>query len=248
MERSGPEPAEEDRTTRSGSRISALGCIKFLIIVDLIIRVIKISSISVVLYIKKNEKCKVPLKLFLFVYLLITLARTVTFISKNRAFFQIERIPEFRDNPDLALFSNFIEALLLFWYLIGFHWLQDCSNCKYTNPVLYYMSAIWVGLGFFMFIAPLLAIMFLLILVAFIRPTLKVINFKDTNDIPDDTYHCTICFEQYEEGTPIKFLPCEHHFHCSCVDEWLNLKDTCPLCKKNINLLYDLVDPPESEL
>jgi hypothetical protein len=239
---------QANMSIRTRSRISALSCIKILIILDLLIRSIKISSISVVLYIKRNEEVKVPLKLFLAVYLVITIARTITFISKNRTFFNIQRIPEFRDNPDLALFSNFVEALLLFWYLIGFHWLQDCTNCQVTNPLLYYMSATWVALGFFMFIAPLLAIMILLVLVAFIRPKLKVITYKGPEDLPDETMNCTICFEQYEIGNSIKFLPCDHHFHCDCVDEWLNLKDTCPLCKKNINMLYDLVDPPEHEI
>ncbi|KAK6090768.1 hypothetical protein P3W45_000013 [Vairimorpha bombi] len=209
---------QANMSIRTRSRISALSCIKILIILDLLIRSIKISSISVVLYIKRNEEVKVPLKLFLAVYLVITIARTITFISKNRTFFNIQRIPEFRDNPDLALFSNFVEALLLFWYLIGFHWLQDCTNCQVTNPLLYYMSATWV------------------------------ITYKGPEDLPDETMNCTICFEQYEIGNSIKFLPCDHHFHCDCVDEWLNLKDTCPLCKKNINMLYDLVDPPEHEI
>ncbi|EOB13647.1 E3 ubiquitin-protein ligase [Nosema bombycis CQ1] len=238
----------DERNTGSRQQVSALGCIKYLIIVDLMIRAFKMSSTLIVLYIEKDAKIKVPLKTFLFVYLTITIARSVTFVLKNRAFFRIDRIPDFRDNPDIVLFSNFIEALHLFWYLLGFHWLQECDECKHTHPLLYYLSALWVGLGFFMFIAPLMAIIVLLLIVHFYRQELKVINYREESDIPDDTYHCTICFELYELDVPIKFLPCEHHFHSSCVDEWLNLKDTCPLCKKNINLLYDIVDPPESEI
>jgi len=163
-------------------------------------------------------------------------------------FFQISRIPEYRENTDITLFSNFIEALLLFWYLIGFNWLQECKDCNVTNPLLYYTSALLVGLGFIAFIAPLLAIVLLLFLITFVKPKLQEISYKDQNDISDETYHCTICFENYVPGIKLKFLPCGHHFHQECIDEWLDLKDTCPLCKRNINLLYDLIDPPEYEV
>ena len=32
----------------------------------------------------------------------------------------------------------------------------------------------------------------------------------------------------------VRTLPCDHEFHCECVDRWLLAKRTCPLCKGNI--------------
>ncbi|KAK2553715.1 RING finger protein 215 [Acropora cervicornis] len=32
----------------------------------------------------------------------------------------------------------------------------------------------------------------------------------------------------------VRTLPCDHEFHCKCVDRWLLAKRTCPLCKGNI--------------
>jgi Ring finger domain len=229
-------------------RVNALSCIRFLIIMELIIKALKVISIAIVLYIKRNEECKVPLKLFLGVYMLFSAAKAVAFFSKNKSFFYIQRIPEFEDNNDITLVNNFLEAVMLFWYILGFHWIQECDNCKFENPLLYYTTLIWISLGFFTFIAPLLAIVFLLLLVAYIRPKLKVITYNDENDIPDDNTRCTICFDDYRKGNRIKFLPCDHHFHVDCIDEWFNVKDSCPLCKKNINLLYDLVDASETSI
>lgn len=45
---------------------------------------------------------------------------------------------------------------------------------------------------------------------------------------------CCICLSAYEDGTELRELPCGHHFHCSCVDKWLRINATCPLCKYNI--------------
>ncbi|KAL2902509.1 hypothetical protein RDABS01_027591 [Bienertia sinuspersici] len=46
---------------------------------------------------------------------------------------------------------------------------------------------------------------------------------------------CCICLTVYEDGTELRELPCCHHFHCSCVDKWLYINSTCPLCKYDIS-------------
>lgn len=45
---------------------------------------------------------------------------------------------------------------------------------------------------------------------------------------------CCICLCAYDDGTELRELPCRHHFHCSCIDKWLHINATCPLCKFNI--------------
>lgn len=244
----GREPEEGFGNPPSQERASALRFLKILIVVEGLVKCSKILVTGGVLFWERNQKCEVPLKLFLIVYMIITMARLGIFMSKNLPFFQINRIPEYRENTDITLFSNFIEALLLFWYLIGFNWLQECKDCNVSNPLLYYTTAVLVGLGFIAFIAPLLAIVLLLFLITFVKPKLQEVLYKDQSDVSDETYHCAICFENYIPGIKLKFLPCGHHFHQECIDEWLDLKDTCPLCKRNINLLYDLIDPPEYEV
>jgi alpha-D-ribose 1-methylphosphonate 5-triphosphate synthase subunit PhnH len=31
----------------------------------------------------------------------------------------------------------------------------------------------------------------------------------------------------------IEFKKCSHSFHSDCLKDWLKIKSTCPLCKKN---------------
>lgn len=45
---------------------------------------------------------------------------------------------------------------------------------------------------------------------------------------------CCICLTTYEDGADLHSLPCNHHFHSSCVSKWLRINATCPLCKYNI--------------
>ncbi|XP_026191320.1 chromatin modification-related protein EAF1-like [Cyclospora cayetanensis] len=42
---------------------------------------------------------------------------------------------------------------------------------------------------------------------------------------------CAICLDLFVEGKLVRFLPCLHFFHASCVDTWLQQSDKCPVCK-----------------
>ncbi|XP_076960246.1 E3 ubiquitin-protein ligase At1g63170-like [Bidens hawaiensis] len=50
---------------------------------------------------------------------------------------------------------------------------------------------------------------------------------------PEDA-ECCICLSAYDDEAELRELPCSHHFHCSCIDKWLFINATCPLCKYNI--------------
>lgn len=65
-----------------------------------------------------------------------------------------------------------------------------------------------------------------------------------TKRLPKRKYHvgkevcdaCAICVEDFQEGSDVRVLPCDHVFHPKCVDEWLsNHSSLCPLCKLNVS-------------
>lgn len=41
---------------------------------------------------------------------------------------------------------------------------------------------------------------------------------------------CPTCLEDYDLENPRIVTKCEHHFHLSCILEWMERSDTCPIC------------------
>jgi len=46
---------------------------------------------------------------------------------------------------------------------------------------------------------------------------------------------CGICLLDYVLDDQLRQLPCSHHFHMTCVDEWRRIQDKCPLCQHPID-------------
>ncbi|OIT01994.1 PREDICTED: RING-H2 finger protein ATL20-like [Nicotiana attenuata] len=43
---------------------------------------------------------------------------------------------------------------------------------------------------------------------------------------------CPICLSDYQPKETLRTIPeCNHYFHAECIDEWLKLNATCPLCR-----------------
>ncbi|XP_044476207.1 E3 ubiquitin-protein ligase At1g12760 isoform X2 [Mangifera indica] len=59
-------------------------------------------------------------------------------------------------------------------------------------------------------------------------------NTPSEHVLSQEDAECCICLSAYEDGVELRELPCGHHFHCACVDKWLYINATCPLCKYNI--------------
>jgi len=43
--------------------------------------------------------------------------------------------------------------------------------------------------------------------------------------------NCPICLDPKVPGEVLRTVPCLHTFHVQCIDPWLQLKRTCPVCK-----------------
>ncbi|XP_019744080.1 RING finger protein 215 isoform X1 [Hippocampus comes] len=49
-----------------------------------------------------------------------------------------------------------------------------------------------------------------------------------------ETDNCAVCLEPFNHNQCLRVLPCRHEYHRDCVDPWLLLRYTCPLCKRSI--------------
>ncbi|XP_015869503.2 E3 ubiquitin-protein ligase At1g63170 [Ziziphus jujuba] len=45
---------------------------------------------------------------------------------------------------------------------------------------------------------------------------------------------CCICLAKYADNDELRELPCFHVFHVECVDKWLKINASCPLCKNEV--------------
>ena len=57
------------------------------------------------------------------------------------------------------------------------------------------------------------------------------------NTSDSSNMECVICLSNLNSGC--KLLSCGHSFHKECINRWLNLKTSCPVCRKQIDS-YDV--------
>jgi hypothetical protein len=46
--------------------------------------------------------------------------------------------------------------------------------------------------------------------------------------------NCVICLKNCKKGEEVRKFQCCHIFHKNCIDQWMQEKLTCPLCRKNL--------------
>ncbi|XP_065016693.1 E3 ubiquitin-protein ligase At3g02290-like isoform X1 [Musa acuminata AAA Group] len=50
----------------------------------------------------------------------------------------------------------------------------------------------------------------------------------------EDEDVCPTCLEEYSSENPKIVAKCSHHFHLSCIYEWMERSDSCPVCGKEM--------------
>lgn len=59
---------------------------------------------------------------------------------------------------------------------------------------------------------------------------------------------CSICLSEYQPKETLRSIPeCNHYFHAVCIDEWLKMNGTCPICR-NSPETYSSTGPSFSSL
>ncbi|KAK9116713.1 hypothetical protein Sjap_015660 [Stephania japonica] len=42
---------------------------------------------------------------------------------------------------------------------------------------------------------------------------------------------CSICLDGWEIGGEAREMPCKHRFHSNCIEKWLGIHGSCPVCR-----------------
>ncbi|RAL46270.1 unnamed protein product [Cuscuta campestris] len=58
--------------------------------------------------------------------------------------------------------------------------------------------------------------------------------YSKRSGIPGSDSTCSICLCEYKDSEMLRMLPdCRHYFHVTCVDAWLKLNASCPVCRSS---------------
>ena len=69
------------------------------------------------------------------------------------------------------------------------------------------------------------------------RPTIESypkILLGESCKLPNGDPTCAICLSDYKPKEEVRSIPaCNHYFHVDCIDAWLKLNATCPVCRNS---------------
>ena len=157
-------------------------------------------------------------------------------------------------------YRNLVDALGLGWFVIGNLWiLGDDAACSTPghSPV-YALCVAMLVINYIQICLPCIVAVAMIPVFCFCMPCLirllarlqdvrtakgatdaiistiplKKLTETDLNGLNDRT--CPVCLSDLTVGDEARHLPCNHMFHKACVDEWLKVNATCPVCRASI--------------
>jgi len=170
----------------------------------------------------------------------------------------LDRNPNLWRKTALAVtyLSNRVVSFIWFvWFIFGAVWtMEHSSNCPVEAPSIWLstVSVVGIQLGLFALMVVLIWVGCCCVCVIYIcypnifvptrGATKSMINkttttqtFSEQSGIAKEDAICAICLSEYNVGDSLRYLPCQHHFHAECVDQWLLTNKSCASCRRAID-------------
>ncbi|KAF3322958.1 E3 ubiquitin-protein ligase RING1-like protein [Carex littledalei] len=65
--------------------------------------------------------------------------------------------------------------------------------------------------------------------------SLKIVKKEETEN---EEAECVVCleklFDKEKEEVVVKEMPCGHRYHGECIEKWLHIHGSCPMCRYNM--------------
>jgi hypothetical protein len=66
-----------------------------------------------------------------------------------------------------------------------------------------------------------------------IPPIIDISNLSQVKfDKLNEGELCLICYDEYKQDEKITLLSCKHIYHYDCINTWVQIDNSCPLCRK----------------
>eukprot|EP01103_Thecamoeba_quadrilineata_P003779 TRINITY_DN13518_c0_g1_i1.p1 TRINITY_DN13518_c0_g1~~TRINITY_DN13518_c0_g1_i1.p1 ORF type:complete len:330 (-),score=58.27 TRINITY_DN13518_c0_g1_i1:147-1136(-) len=201
----------------------------FIFFIKLSLDGVRLAVILVLLSLSWNDPCDRPLRFILFLQGVLYL---ISFV---------------------AVLLNIKSATLNFCHLISFilmnYYFYTSETCNETNPTLYYLTLSILIIEYILNGAPCFCLCLLCLSLPCLLTLLRAAGIQQSGaseeaikEIPSMKYYsglvsegnnnCSICLLDYQTDELVRQLPCDHYFHQKCIDEWLALNNSCPLCRQ----------------
>ncbi|XP_010462720.2 PREDICTED: E3 ubiquitin-protein ligase At4g11680-like [Camelina sativa] len=219
---SSPLSTDDETSDDGASSSSTRGCDSFWNTLELVVTLVHIVAALVILTLAKDEHPHALLLAWLIGYTCgcITIALLII-LSLLRKYNQVGVYSRSRVDRVMEVLKIGVECLFFVWLILGIVWICDAHSSPSDAPKLHRLCV-----GFIAFSCIRYA--FTLLLCA---DSLLGGGLYFQRPSPDDC--CCICLETFgeEERIVIRKLECSHVFHSKCIDKWLRVKSTCPLCQ-----------------
>lgn len=63
----------------------------------------------------------------------------------------------------------------------------------------------------------------------------EIVFYKNMeSSLKKEHQNCPICFDDYTNISRIYKTKCNHYFHQTCIDKWLDYHKNCPICRNDL--------------
>lgn len=143
--------------------------------------------------------------------------------------------------------SKTVSFVTYAWFVLGVVWVMNAGQCD-SCPGIYtlMLAVILQALARIVVALVYYRVLFLQAEAPAEQNKVEAADPADIQALPTLTYSealfseknmsCAVCLCEFEDGEQLRRLPCNHHFHRRCVDQWLRRSKKCPLCMGAIDV------------
>jgi len=172
---------------------------------------------------------------------------------------QVQRDLE-RTETEIISWVHIGRLLSLFsyvWFVIGHVWFFQALDSPCAWSPVFNLTAALIILQYTLMLLPLIILLIITPCLCLCAPCLlhrywnrdrsteKGASRKQIGALPTQTYvkhrgtnlqgdQCAICLAVFNNKDTIRIMPCDHIHHKKCLDNWLLLQGTCPVCRYDI--------------
>ncbi|XP_019705998.1 E3 ubiquitin-protein ligase At1g63170 isoform X2 [Elaeis guineensis] len=225
---------------------------------EFLLLVFQIVVITVTMAVSQKENPVWPLRIWLSGYNLGNLLSFPLLYWRYRHS-NVSHVSDLEQQMNTEESRTLLELFFAIWFVMGNVWMFDSRNGSFDRaPKLHVLCLTLLAWNAIVYSFPFLLFVLLCCCVPFISNTLgynmnlasadrgasddqisrlphwQFKKVEPMSDTASENTECCICLAKYRDREEVRQLPCSHLFHLRCVDQWLRIISSCPLCKQEL--------------